>query len=144
MRWYHRNFLIYVGLLLVLFTGCIKRPAVYDKPEVAEGIWEKAWVDPEMIMTDSLFTLIRSDRIDSFYVDDPFSLAGIKSLEFSVSDTTCFVYVKLENDARGTITPLLSHNLPAGYYKLTPTKKAGEILKLRADICGEKKTVFIK
>jgi len=129
---------------LIFFTGCIKRPAVYDKPEIAEGILEKAWVVPEIIFSDSLFTLIRSERVDSFYVNDPFDLGNIKSLEFNISDSVCFVYVKLENDFNGTITPLLAHKLSAGYYKLTPTIKAGEILKLRADICGEKKTVFIQ
>ena len=143
MRCLNTIYIIFL-LGLILVTGCIKRPAVYDKPEIAEGIWEKAWVDPVIIMSDSLFTLIRSDRIDSFYVDDPFSAVGIKSLEFTIPDSICFVYVKLENDFNGTITPLLAHKLNAGYYKLTPTKKAGEILKLRADICGEKKTVFIK
>jgi len=142
MKW-HRNYLFFI-VLIISFSGCIKRPAVYNQPEIAEGIWEKAWVDPVIILSDSLFTLIRSDRIDSFYVDDPFSKSGIKSLEFKITSNACFVYVKLENDIKGTITPLLAHNLSAGYYKLTPTKKADEILKLRADICGEKKTVFIK
>ncbi len=141
---YHRTFLLFLSIFIILVSGCIKRPAVYNQPEIAEGIWEKAWVDPEIIMSDSLFTLIRSDRVDSFYVDDPFSLSGIKSLEFSVTDSVCFVYVKLENDVQGTITPLIANKFPAGFYKLTPTKIAGEILKLRADVCGIKKTVFIK
>lgn len=139
-----RNFLFLTGLLILFVSGCIKRPAVYNQPEIAKGIWEKAWVDPEIIMSDSLFTLIRSDRVDSFYINNPLSATGIKSLEFTISDSICFVYVKLENDVQGTITPLLAHKFPAGFYKLTPTKKAGEILKLRADICGDKKLVFIK
>ena len=131
-------------IMAVFIISCVKRSAVYNQPEIAEGIWEKAWVDPEIIMSDSLFTLIRSDRVDSFYVNNPLSATGIKSLEFTISDSICFVYVKLENDVQGTITPLLAHKFPAGFYKLTPTKKAGEILKLRADICGDKKLVFIK
>ena len=141
----YQDTLILLIIVSVLFIpGCVKRPAVYNQPEIAEGIWEKAWVDPEIIMSDSLFTLIRSDRVDSFYVDNPLSATGIKSLEFTISDSVCFVYVKLENDAQGTITPLLAHKFPAGFYKLTPTIKAGEILKLRADICGDKRIVFIK
>ena len=65
--------LIFPLAVLVCSFGCIKRPAVvYDQPEVAQsGHYEKAWIDPQIIFSDTLYTLIRSDRIDSFYVDQP-------------------------------------------------------------------------
>ena len=84
-------------VVLMSMSGCGKRQTVvYNLPEVHEGgYYEKAWVEPEIIYSDTLYTIIRADWVDSFYVDrseNPLK-ALVPSLEFYVGQTECFTWI---------------------------------------------------
>jgi hypothetical protein len=114
--------LVLVGLL-VMWTGCGKRPAViFDQPEMAQsGYYDKAWVDPVIILSDSLFTFIRAERVDSFYVDQPPDPEEeiAPSIMFHIRQETCFTTINLLDDQSRVVRPLLARNLSRGYYRVT-------------------------
>ena len=133
--------------LLIIFGGCIKRQdVVYDQPEIGQsGYYEKAWVDPTIILSDSLYTLIRSDRVDSFYVDQPPDpLEGVApAVVFQVRQADCFTTVSLLDDRSRVIRPLLSRNLRRGFYKitfnassLTPELSPSGVFYVKVVYCG--------
>ena len=138
-------------LLALVVFGCGKRQT-FDRfgTEISEGgYFETAWIDPQVVISDSLFTLIRAERIDSFYVDRPAYpvSATITSLTFHVDEQSCLTTVNLLNAAGEVIKPLLVRNLRPGYYKLTvdlsrfPQDRYPDThFYLKADYCGSSVT----
>jgi hypothetical protein len=136
--------LLTAGLLL-LVIGCVKGPPpVYDQPAMpVAGRWETAWVDPRIIVTDSLYTLISAQRVDSFYNEkaSPYE-HNPPSVTFEITEPACAVIANVD-DHRGTvILPILVKNLPPGFYKLTfhanlfkPNRRMPNYF-LTADVCG--------
>ena len=134
-------------VVLMSMSGCGKRQTVvYNLPEVHEGgYYEKAWVEPEIIYSDTLYTIIRADWVDSFYVDrseNPLK-ALVPSLEFYVDQTECFTWINLLDDQRRIIKPLLAKNLGRGFYKITCSPERVNIYDspsgvffIKADFCG--------
>jgi hypothetical protein len=113
------KYLLYASLLLLLISsGCGMRRI---HPEVPDGPrYEIAWIDPQIVLTDSLFTLIRAERIDSFYVDRPTGgTSTAPSVVFHIVDVNCFTSVNLLGPTGDVIKPLLAKNLRRGHYKLT-------------------------
>lgn len=107
---------------VLLIAGCGKRPTIiYDQPPYPEGgQYEIAWIDPKLVFSDTLFTLIRSDRIDSVYVEKPDTSAWlIPSVRFDVYESECNVAVNLLDARFRVVMPLFVRRAPAGYYKLT-------------------------
>lgn len=106
-------------LFLLAVWGCGKRQVHPEVP--GGGHYEIAWVEPQVLVSDSLYTLIRAERIDSFYVGQPsdFSSTEAPSVMFHVTDDECFTSVNLLNSTGEVIKPLLVKNLPSGFYKLT-------------------------
>lgn len=137
-------------LLTLVVFGCGKRQMVdrFGTEISAGGYYEIAWVDPQIVVSDSLFTLIRAERIDSFYVNRPESLsATITSLTFHVDEQSCLTTVNLLNAAGEVVKPLLVRNLSPGYYKLTvdssrlsPERYPDTQFYLKADYCGSSVT----
>jgi hypothetical protein len=136
-----------IGLALVLGSGCGKRQTViYDQPEVApSGYYEKAWVEPKILTTDSLFTLIRADFVDSFYVDEPpdLTIPVAPSIFIPIRQSDCFVTVNLLDDRARVIRPLLACKLSYGFYQLTiiessldPTLSISGAFHVRVEYCG--------
>ena len=131
--------------LAVAFSGCGKK-TLYNMPAVDEtGYYETAWIDPTVVLEDEWYTLLRSDRVDSFYVEfkpgDNRKLAP--SIEFQVSKFECLTHVNLMNGRQKIVKPLLIKNLKFGYYKLT--FNIGRLIKeelqpsdyfLKAEYCG--------
>ena len=144
MRWW----LAVIGLLLVL--GCGKGPPpVYDQPEMPSvGRWETVWVDPQLLVADTLFTLITAGRVDSAYNEqaDPFQ-GGPTSVVFAIADVACAVVINIVDHTGHVEHPLLVRSLPAGFYKFTFHSETYDPLSaspyyfLVADICGEKRRV---
>ena len=145
------SFIGIIATLILLLSGCGGLPkTVYDQPVVPGGYWELVWAEPKMVMTDSLFILIRSDWVDSVYTetDQPMSRDRIASLEFEVSDQSCFVSVNLH---RGTnediLLPLIAKQMPKGWYKLTPSTNLKSQypgpLMLRSRACGQMNMVWL-
>jgi len=138
---------IAIATAILLMGGCGKRAMVnYSQPELSSsGYYELVWEDPQVLVSDSLFTLIRSQRIDSFYVEkprDPFGPSD-RTLIFGINDDACFVAINLY-DYQGKITrPLLVRNLDRGFYKfsidlgkLYSGKTNVRTSFLKADVCG--------
>lgn len=138
------KYLISVAILIAM-VGCGKK-TLYNMPAVEQtGYYEKAWIDPAVVLEDEWYTLLRSDRVDSFYVEikPGENLQMAPAIEFQVSQFECLTYVNLMNGHQKIIRPLLVKNLKFGYYKLTfnigRLKKeeipAGDYF-LKAEYCG--------
>lgn len=137
--------LVTAAILLFLF-GCGKRQTVvYDQPELPRGgHWETAWIDPQLILTDTLFTLIRTERIDSFYVDEPLPLdLQPTAIHFQVDASECFVAVSITDSHGSILQPVIAQTLAQGYYKFTlfphqldPRFRTAVGLSLKAFYCG--------
>jgi len=136
-------------LVLVAVWGCGK----WQTAGLRGGQYEIAWVDPQIIVSDSSFTLIRAERIDSFLVDrsSDFSLTKAPSVMFHVTDNECFTSVNLLSSTGEVIMPLLVRNLSRGYYKLTVdvNRLPGECYRtdhffLKAEYCGSSVTQPIR
>ena len=132
-------------LLAIAFSGCGKK-TLYNMPAVEErGYYETAWIDPAVVLEDEWYTLLRSDRVDSFYVEikPGENLQMAPAIEFQVSQFECLTYVNLMNGRQEIIRPLLVKNLKFGYYKLTfnigrlkrEEIPAGDYF-LKAEYCG--------
>ena len=107
--------------LTVIVNGCGRLGRMSDEDRTPQVYYETAWIDPQIVISDSLFTLIRSERIDSFIVDRPSPEAdGTTSISFKVPGMTCPVVINIldEKSAR-VFKPLLVKELPTGYYKLS-------------------------
>ncbi len=141
-----------VALTMILPGGCSRPPQpVYDLPVVPSGYWETAWVEPRIIMADSVFTLIRADRVDSIWVELNRQQPPNESpaIEFAVPTDSCFVAVNLAvANHRGIAYPLIARSFPRGNYKLSlnlpltleefPPRGA---LEFRANVCGTMKVI---
>ena len=106
--------------LIAIIAGCGKKPSlIYDRPEAPQDrYYEIAWVDPQIIVADSLYTLIRADRIDSFKVKGSTEalLTQDRSLIFRIDDPECFTFINLLDSDGRVIRPLLARNLGQGFY----------------------------
>lgn len=118
------------------------------RDENGPGHYETAWVDPELIVSDSLITLIRSDRVDRVFVSEREKHLGESqpTVEFVIEQDFCTVEVNLVGSGGAVVEPLFDGTLRPGNYKLTvdPTRISREIkrqnLQVMADFCGKKKT----
>ncbi len=145
-RWRSVTCSCLLGALAAL--GCGKKRQMFDRfgTEISEGgHFETAWVDPQIVISDSLFTLIRAERIDSFYVNRsaPSVPTATTSLTFYVSEPSCPTTVNLVNSAGEVVEHMLVRNLRQGYYKLSvdpnrfpPERYLDTHLYIKADYCG--------
>mgnify|MGYP001075016519 CR=1 FL=1 len=139
-------------LFLALWTGCSRGPEVPDeKRSPFEGDqFEVVWVNPQILVSDSLVTLIRAERIDSLPIE-PSNLPISKpaSIGLIVTQPTCEVVVDLVDADLRLLYPLLLRELPVGFYKLTfnvpaikkPPLPPG-VYFLRAEYCSEVETAL--
>lgn len=145
-----------IGALAILILGCGPKAPSPEEVQPRPGYYEIAWVDPAIIQTDDLLTLIRSERIDSFYVETPEAAqhfaptlrfriqsgclqlyqSGVTTLPDvigphrwpSSQEPTTNVVINVY-DAYGELyLPLLVQKLPIGHYKLA-LNESGEFYK---------------
>ena len=133
------------------FSGCGiggRRAVKYDQPEAAVSgapLWETVWVEPRIMFSDSLVTLIKADRIDSIYVPEPDQRLEVEppAAKFRVSHDGCVVTAVML-DSRGQVRlPLMVRSLPMGHYSLAldfsllPEGRypPGDYI-IKVDICG--------
>ena len=134
--------------LLAAMSGCggptTIRTSDGRKYDLQESRFETLWVEPQIVASDSLMTLIRSERIDSIEID-PLDRAGRpkKSIEFRIAEMSCQVSVGLYNSDLRMIYPLMVRDLPTGFYRLTVNMEKFrepppryETFFLKADYCG--------
>jgi hypothetical protein len=137
--------LLMLGLALLL-SGCGRRVSISEeKPVLQEvGLYEIFWVDPQIVVVDSLITLIRSERIDSAVVE-PVSMTIHRpaAVGLRIAQPTCHAMVDLLDSNLRLIRPLLMKKLGYGFYRLTlnvdrfrePSLPPGRYF-LRAEFCG--------
>jgi hypothetical protein len=131
--------------MLCLVVGC-GGGTVYNQPgSESGGYYETAWIDPKVVLEDPWYSLLRSHRVDSFFVDasEASSMPANRSIRLVIKSYECLATVNLLNGQSKVVRPLLAKNLGPGFYKLTIN--VGELKKLKlptdnyylkADYCG--------
>ncbi len=137
----------------ILILSCGKNYN-YIHPEIPqETLYDLVWVEPVMIFSDSIFTLIRSERIDSLPLENHAEafISREASMSFVVDQQECFVNINLYNFQGQIVMPLLSRNLIYGYYKLSlvprildESKDLPKLAFLKGEVCGRKISQKIK
>ncbi len=143
-----------IALSLLAISSCGHRHQVGEE-QLESGqvisLWETTWVDPQVILSDSMFTLIRADRVDSFMVTNSKQLSPKgPSISFTVRGQSCRALVSLLDARDRLIRPLLAQSLRPGYYKLTldfsrcpyETIPRGQY-HLKASTCGQANSAVI-
>ncbi len=139
------NKVILVLSFFLALSGCGPK-AVYNQPGTEDsGYYETAWIDPKVVLEDPWYSLLRSHRVDSFYVasqaDNP--NPSNRSIKFDIKNYECLAIVNLLNGRAEVVRPLLAKNLGPGYYKMT--LNIGQLKKeklppdnyyLKAEYCG--------
>ena len=132
--------------LVLSLSGCGRRVSISEeKPVMQEvGLYEIFWVDPQIVVADSLITLIRSERIDSAMVE-PSSMTMNRpaAVELRIMQPSCNAMVDLLDSDLRLVRPLLMKKLGYGFYRATmnvdrfrePSLPPGRYF-LRADFCG--------
>lgn len=143
----HWGFLLCGATLVVLLNlpGCFRQDPSQQLPDES-GHFELAWVEPKILLSDSLFTLIRAERLDSFFVAE----AGYgtdrvaTSLVFEIVDLGCFVRIGLFEPGGTMVYSFVAQKLPKGVYKFKfdRLRYAAPLLDapyyyLTADYCGQ-------
>lgn len=108
-------------VLIVVVVGGCGRPPDLNLEQETPVYYEVAWVDPQVIIADSQFTLIRAARIDSFIVAEPV-IESVRepAVSFQVTDENCPVTVNILDEKSARVRwPLLVKHLSSGFYKLT-------------------------
>lgn len=128
-------------MTILVWVGCTGpfRRGGHDQPTAH---YDYAWVDPQIVISDSLYTLIRADRIDSFVVVSPVRSGG-PTVVFEIGLQDCTVAINLHESGGAFLQPIMVENLPPGFYKLTlnPTLYDSKMLPggkytIRGDVCG--------
>ncbi len=139
-----KQLLLIVVVAAVVF-GCGPK-AVYNQPgNEKQGYYETGWIDPKVVLEDPWYSLMRSHRIDSFYVagTEDNQIRSNRSVRFDIKNYECLAIVNLLNGRSQVVRPLLAKNLGPGYYKLT--LNVGQLNKeklppdnyyLKAEYCG--------
>jgi len=76
----------------VAITGCGRKARIADEQIVVwqDSPYETLWVEPQIVLADSLMTLIRSDRIDSVLADPAPSMPQPRTaIEIRIFQPSC-------------------------------------------------------
>jgi len=113
---------------LLLLVGCSgRKQAPYNYPQLQEPVnYETVWVEPGIVISDSLFTLIRAERVDSILIDDQSGTYSpvTSSVEFSIGRVNCFTVINILNIAQEVVMPLVAQQLEPGHYRLSLNQPA--------------------
>lgn len=116
--------------LLILLAGCSRGPKPGEEAADSGRQWETVWVDPQIVSSDQLYTLIYATRIDSLPADNQ-SPVPAPGAEFELPDAGCLVTINLITSQGQVVRPLVVQRLPAGHYKLTLSRLPAESAGLR-------------
>lgn len=139
----------------VLVAGCGGKATIKSpdgrKYDLQEQRYETLWIEPQIVYSDSIITLIRSDRIDSAIVD-PVEKASrpASSIEIRIVEPSCQVTVGLYNSDFQMVYPLLVRDLRTGFYRLNVNMDifrqpppVYETYLLKADFCGRTEIALV-
>lgn len=119
-------------------TRQVNQPPV-PKGSVAGGEYELVWANPQIILADTVCTLIRASRIDSLPVDKRFPSANsLPSVEFEIPASGCTVSAVLTNAAGAITRTLLFRQLGRGSYRLSPERS------LVTGLVGTKSVIVVR
>ena len=128
-------------------VGCGRKASIVPEQNIIwqDDKYETLWVEPQIVLADSLMTLIRSNRIDSILADQTTTARpGRPSIEIRIYEPFCNVSVDLTDSKFRLVHPMLVRNLTQGYYQLTINLDRFDRLAfglgeyyLRADYCGQ-------
>lgn len=133
-----------IATVLTILTSCGRIGRIGEEQSDVYP-YETLWVDPRIVHSDTLLTLIRADRIDSILID-PAAKPSPRSasVEIRIYESACNVSVNLLDSGEKLLYPLLVRNLPQGFYRLTvefgrfssPPLLPGDYV-LQADYCQQ-------
>lgn len=112
--------LVIILLLLALLAGCSHRRDIGGELSGSVQPLERVWVNPEIVFSDTLVTLIRAERMDSI-IPDPGQKSAYEppSVEVQIVRPNCELTVNL-HDANGNVLyPLMFRKLNPGFYRLS-------------------------
>ncbi|MDF1544223.1 MAG: hypothetical protein P1R58_03870 [bacterium] len=106
-------------LSALIITSC-GGPPKQSLPQPPTEYYEILWADPVLVFSDTLLTIMQSQQIDSFKVEQPaeLSAAAEEGLRFRIFPEACIVSVHLRNQIGGHPKELFSGQLSPGYYQL--------------------------
>lgn len=143
----HKICLLFTLVLVTVVVGCGRKASIVPEQKVVwqDDQYEILWVEPQIVLADSLITLIRSDRIDSIRADQTTTARpGRPSIEIRIEEPFCNVSIGLTDPDFRLVHPMLVRNLTQGYYQLTVNLDRLDRLAfgpgdyyLRADFCGQ-------
>lgn len=147
LRYAYKICLLLALVLTTVLIGCGRKARMADEQKVIwqDSPYETLWVEPQIVLADSLMTLIRSDRIDSVLADPSPSMPQPQTaIEIRIFQPSCNVSVGLFDADLRLVRPLLVRNLTTGFYRLTvnvdrfqkPALPPGKYY-LKTDYCGE-------
>jgi hypothetical protein len=133
----HRIIILAGVLVALALAACGPRVVVQphqraEEPiKTSDAVWQMAWVDPSVVYSDSIFTLIRASRLDSFLVAPGKQSKELPNAALSASSATapngvvkfeapdgCPLTVRLKGGSRNLL-PISGRILGSGVYKLT-------------------------
>ena len=140
--------LIITGFSLISLSGCGRKATSIlrgGEASISDG-WELVWVEPRIIVSDPLFTLIMADRLDSIVTTK--SVTSARPIEmtllFGIDQEECFVSINLYYSDGRMVRPLLARKLVRGFYKMDINQGAllarrGLLSKfiLKGEYCGQ-------
>ena len=147
LRYAYKICLLSALVLTTVLVGCGRKASLVPEQKVVwqDSPYETLWVEPQIVLADSLMTLIRSDRIDSVLADPSPSMPQPRTaIEIRIFQPSCNVSVGLFDADLRLVRPLLVRNLTTGFYRLTvnvdrfqkPALPPGSYF-LKTDYCGE-------
>lgn len=130
--------------VIMLMFGCAPQRPADETPPIG-GVWETAWVDPEIIVSTDLLTVIRAARIDSVLIDQENLLPSTSpEIRFPLY-ADCRVAANIVDAHGRVVMPLLLQLLGPGYYKLTVNRivlvEQGlppGTYRITASVCGDR------
>jgi hypothetical protein len=147
LRFDYKIRLLLTLLVITLLAGCGRKASIAPEQKVIwqDDLYETLWVEPQIILADSLMTLIRSNRIDSVLADQTITARpGRASIEIRIYESACNVSVGLRDSEFRLVRPLLVRYLTRGFYQLTVNMDRFDRLmlppgeyNLRVDYCDQ-------
>jgi len=113
-----KYFAVLFSGLLVLVAGCSRPPGDGGREAERQRAWETIWVDPQIVTSEPLYTLIYAARIDSLPLVGETSRQAPGAM-FDLPEEGCAVTVNLLDQRGAVVRPLIVRKLPEGHYKLT-------------------------
>jgi len=124
-------------LITIIASGCGRKSSVmYDFPEqLDESAYEMVWVNPSIVESDTLFSLIKAERLDSIFVENSVApdFGRTALLTFEIPMGSCQTTIEFTDPAGESIYRIFSGELSLGHYKLSLNSENIELSEISKD-----------